>query len=439
MQTPTPRRLMILLIALVSCNLYFTALALNKALIGTVPMIILYHEADGEILQKIAGRIQADLSFSGQCKVAIKPIKAELQKPFRAQLAPQYALAVCLQGSADKQGIEWRVYETYKTQMIAGQKYIKRGDEWRGWAHAIADHIWPLLTGQPGMFSSRIVYCKDIPGAKNCAKQVWVADFDGTNEQLVVDNKRINVAPRWNTDKANPLVFFSQYTDQNLQLRTIDLKGVQKVASDFDGSNMLPCFSPNGNMVIYCVSRGNGECHLYLYQKGMFKRITSDEGRNVSPTLAQQGKVVYYCSDSQSGKPQIYRYTLHNDECVAITDPTQYCASPRSCTAHDLLVYTKMVNGTMQLMVYNPTTQAHEQITSDEGNKEEPAWSPCGTYIMYAQVHGTQKKLVVYNKATGSRRTISNVSMACSYPDWSPLYTQFPVFQECKAQRPVVM
>ena len=121
-----------------------------------------------------------------------------------------------------------------------------------------------------------------------------IADFDGSNPQIIVDIPTITIAPRWNNDPLRPLLFYSEHTNKNLRLMMVDMHKQRHIASNFDGINMLPAFSLDGKRVIYCASRGDGECHLYLYDKQNFKKLTHNKGNNVSPTLSADGSIVYF-------------------------------------------------------------------------------------------------------------------------------------------------
>ena len=92
---------------------------------------------------------------------------------------------------------------------------------------------------------------------------IYIADYDGSNEECIVQTPTINVSPRWNNDGKRPLLFYSENTNSNMRMMAVDLHKKRVVASNFDGLNMLPAFAPDGKSVIYCATRGDANCHLY--------------------------------------------------------------------------------------------------------------------------------------------------------------------------------
>ena len=38
--------------------------------------------------------------------------------------------------------------------MLAGKRYTKKGNVARGWGHAIADTVWPIITGEKSYFQA---------------------------------------------------------------------------------------------------------------------------------------------------------------------------------------------------------------------------------------------------------------------------------------------
>ena len=363
---------------------------------------------DVKELHDIAKHLKKDLSFSGQFNVVIQSVACITSTKNIKRFATHYPLAVFISSAEQGQAIEWRLYDTDQATMLHGKKYHKQGDLLRGWAHNMADAVWPVLTGQQGLFSTKIAYCKEVKHKNNPKKlkHIYIADYDGSHEELLVATPTINVAPRWNKDVQNPLLFYSTCTNANIRLMTTNMHKQQRMASNFDGLNMLPSFSKDGKKVVYCASRGDGYCQLYYYEKGIFKRLTHNNGNNVSPTLTDDGTKVYFCSDFQTGRPQIYYYDIANDHLERITDGG-YCDSPSYSEQSNKLCYSKIINGTMQLFLYDVTTHKHKQLTFSAGHKQECSWSPCGNYILFAVEQKGISKIAMLNLLTNEQQSIT--------------------------------
>ncbi len=285
------------------------------------------------------------------------------------------------------------------------------------------------------IFSTKIAFAQTTKGPKNKSiKHIYVADYDGSHKELLIDTPTINVAPRWNADQNNPLLFYSEYTNTNVRLMVSDIQKRRKPVTNADGVTMLPAFTKNGKKVVYCSSRGDGNCQLYFYKKGKLRRVAFKDkktgkslldGNNISPTISADGKTIYFCSDFQTGRPQIYAYHIRNRKLERLTTGG-YCASPNYSEKRNAIAYAKIVSGTMQLFIYDLAHKTHTQITHDSGNKEECSWSPCGNYLVFSVENRDKSRIAMHNLLTKKRSYLTAQSSYCCYPAWSSYYAEFP-------------
>jgi TolB protein len=326
----------------------------------------------------------------------------------------------------DNHTLDVQIYDTSLGVMVSSKKYKKKVGSFRDMAHEIANYLLGALVGQKGSFSTKIAYCKDVKRGKRTIKHIYVADYDGSNAKPIVTTPTINLAPRWNRDLHNPLLFYTESTNINFRLMFADMSGLSGVASNFDGINMLPAFSYDGKRAAYCASRGNGNCKIYYYDGATCVCLTDNQGNNIAPTFSMNADVIYFCSDFPTGKPQIYSYTLSTNKWEQITYGRS-CFSPDYSFAQNKLVYTKIINGVTQIFIYDFVIKKHQQLTHDATVKEECCWSPCGNYILFSQENDGISRIANLNMLTGERTFITSSQESCSYPSWSPYYMSFPV------------
>jgi tol-pal system beta propeller repeat protein TolB len=377
-------------------------------------------------MQTVISVLEKDLSFTDQFDVRVQPVKALQQMSDVQALGSHGYSLVFFFSQPAPDTFEWRLYDVTLALMVQGKKYVKRGNYSAGWAHNLSDMMWPALTGQDGFFSSKIAYCKEVKvPRKKKVSHIYIADYDGSNEQLLVNTPTVTIAPRWNNDLQKPLLFYSEYTNANVRLMIADMHKTKKIASNFDGINMVPSFSKDGKQVVYCASRGDGCCHIYHLANGVCKRITRNKGNNVSPTFADDNKTIYFSSDFQTGLPQIFSYNLQTQELERITHDG-YCACP-TYNAKRGLAYTKRAGGVMQLFLYDPKTKQHRQLTFDGGDKDEPSWSPCGNNVLFSCERNGSSRIALLNLLTNQRRYLTPEKQKCMYPSFSPVYDQVPV------------
>lgn len=387
-----------------------------------------------DALPELATVISKDIGFSGQFAVKVdnQGAKVFTKKELKGYGDTGAQLIIFLSGQAGKDSFEWRVYDALEGALIKGKKYNSSGDLVRGWGHAIADAIWPELTGSKSSFATKIAYCKKVTtSGKKDRVDVMIADYDGAYPQTVIATPTQHMAPRWNRDKDNPLLFYSEGTHVNIRLMYVSMQGKRKVASNFDGMNMLPSFSGDGSKVVYCTSKGHGNSQLYLYEHAQLKKLTHNNGNNLSPSLSSDGKTLFYCSDALTGKPQIYELDLGTNISTQITKGSfNFC--PNYHQPSGKLVYTRLVEGQAQLFMYDHATRMHSQLTKDKGNKDECCWSECGSYILFSIQEGSGSRLALMNMHTLQRHYITPAGEECFYPSFSPLYTKFPTYASKK-------
>lgn len=378
-----------------------------------------------KLLKQIVPVMQDDLTFSGQFKVYTQHYKGIVTKKGIVSLASSdCTLGVFLTAEKDN-AIGCRIYDLEYAAMIKGIGYTLKGGDPRGWAHNVCDLIWPVLTNEPGFFSTKLVYCKEQKRlGKKPYRHVYIADYNGKNEQLLVGTPTVNVAPRWNNHLLFPMVLYSEHTNRNVRLMAVSMEKKRKIVSNFEGLNILSAFSPDGKKFAYCASRGDGSCQIYVYEKGALKRLT-DTGNNICPTFADNGKTIYFCSDAQYGRPQLYKYDLEGNNKERVSQGG-FEMSTAYCEKKGLLAYAKKVRGLMQLFLYDPKKKSHTQVTFGPGSKSECCWSPCGNYLVFAVATRTKSCLVTINVLTGQKRSITKREDNCYYPSWSPLYEQYP-------------
>lgn len=379
----------------------------------------------------ILDRLQKDLQYSGQCTASKKMIPDVKKITDMSKLFPAHVY-LALFVTKVEQGYEWRLYDLLSSEMIAGQKTDGLGLKPDMIAHKIADQVWPNLMNKKSSFCSKIAYCKQIwktkQGREKPYKQIWVTDFDGSNPQLFIDVPTVSFAPRWSMQSSCPLLFYSENTVSNVQLVMSNMFGKRHVMCSFDGLNMQPTFSQDGKEVVFCLSKDGSSQLYHSYIDGLSKerkcdRLTYNEGNNIAPCFVDDNHVAFI-TDFETPKPQVYILNVVNHSLQRITDGA-YCACPAYCSANNKLVYSKMIDGTMQLCQYDCSTHEHKQLTKCSGNKEEPTWSACGNYIVFGLNEGLKSKVAQLNLVTNKIKPLTASSEHCTYPSCSPVYDTY--------------
>jgi TolB protein len=382
--------------------------------------------SESEQAQEIAKLVKKALEFNGQCTLAVQLREHMLNKQEALVQAESGYSYIILVDNTHNNALHWHLFDALENNIVKSKKVAKKGNVLRSWAYALADSVYQVLTNKPGFFSTKIAYTKEIP-LKNGLHyaHICIADYDGSNEQVLVQTPTINVAPRWNRDANRPLIFYSENTNTNMRMMVTDMHKKHIIASNFDGLNMLPAFSDDGMCVAYCATRGSGSCDIYQWQRKQLKKITHNNSNNFWPVFGNDG-IIYFISDYQTGRPHIFAYNPMTNTSEAITQDGYY-ASPTFCSSTGCLAYTKNVKGVMQIFGYDTRLGAHTQLTDDKAQKEECVWSACGTLLLCSVNDGKSSRIAFYNTITHNYHFITPEGTKCHYPTWSIIYNEYPV------------
>lgn len=150
-----------------------------------LPIAIAQFKGEGSAPQKISAIIQADLERSGQFRGVDASGMAldETSRPdvalWRQKGADSLATGSITRLADGRWDVRFRLWDVVKGQDLGGQGFAVTTGDLRLVAHRIADYIYEKLTGEKGIFSTRIAYVTKA-GAHY---RLWIADADGENAQ----------------------------------------------------------------------------------------------------------------------------------------------------------------------------------------------------------------------------------------------------------------
>lgn len=151
--------------------------------------------------QDVAAVIEADLARSGRFspldqKIFVsRPVedKQVVFKDWRIVKADALVIGNVKPVAQGRWQVEFRLYDIYKEKQLAGYSYVVTSDRLRAVAHQISDIIYEKLTGEPGVFSTRIAYVTREGVAKRFSFKLQIADSDGYNPVTVLKSDRKSV------------------------------------------------------------------------------------------------------------------------------------------------------------------------------------------------------------------------------------------------------
>lgn len=414
-----------LLLAPVGLLLYAPALAQFRVEVAGVgltqlPVLVPAFQGEGAAPQKIAAIVVADLERSGQFR-SIDATGVSVDEGARPDVAPlrqRGADALCA-GSITRLAdgrwdVRFRLWDIVRLQDLGGQSYAVVAGDLRLAAHRIADFIYEKLTGERGVFSTRIAYVTKASERYN----LWVADADGENAQSALASPEPIISPAWSAN-GTQLAYVSFESRKPVVYVHEVASGRRRLLANFRGSNSAPAWAPDGRSLAVTLSRAGGS-QLYTIDAngGEPRRLIESGGIDTEPVFAPDGRSVYFVSD-RGGAPQIYRVASSGGSPERVTFTGGYNISPAPSPDGRWLAYISRIGGAFKLQVMELATGTVTGIT-DTTADESPSFAPNSRLIMYATRQAGREALMTSTLDGRIKARLAGQGGDIREPDWGP-------------------
>jgi TolB protein len=388
---------------------------------------------------EIARVIEADLERSG----LFKPIDKNsfIEKLDSANTAPNFLSWRQINAAALVTGavkytsdnhidVEFRLWDPYSEQQIAGQVYSLSSNGWRRSAHKIADQIYKRLTGEEGYFDTRIVYVAESGPAQKRIKRLAIMDQDGENHNFLTDGRSLALTPRFSPD-GQKLLYLSfpkkgERRPPRVFIREVQSTGKERKLGEFPGMTFAPRFSPDGEKVIMSIAEnGNTDIYLMDLSNSSKKRLTNDPAIDVSPSYSPDGSHIVFTSDRGGGE-QLYVMNSDGSNVNRISYGSGTYSTPVWSPRNDYIAFTKKVRGQGFFVGVMRPDGKGERIIAQGYLVEGPTWSPNGRVIIYTRGEagygtkaGSSRLYSIDLTGYNEREVLTPID--ASDPAWSPL------------------
>jgi len=363
---------------------------LNIEIIGgganQVPIAIVPFKAEQSLPQKVTDVVTADLYRSGLFKMidsgglATLPSEpADVQyQTWRARGADAIVIGSVDARSAGNWTVKFRLLDVAKQAQLAGFSYDVSTQQLRNTAHRIADAIYEKLTGDVGVFSTRITYV-----VKNGTRfELQVADADGFGAQTILASNEPIVSPAWSPDGTR-LAYVSFERKKPIVYIQSLLTGGRTVVANFRGSNSAPAWSPDGRRLAVVLTKdGSSQIYLVNPDGSGLARLTNSGGIDTEPNFSPDGQWILFTSD-RGGSPQLYRVAVSGGTPERLTFDGSYNVSPRYAPDGNSFVFVQRSGGRFNVAVQDFVSKQTQTLT-DGAVDESPSFAPNGRIILYA-------------------------------------------------------
>jgi TolB protein len=278
----------------------------------------------------------------------------------------------------DQLKVEIRLFDVFSGKQLYGKRVLGLIKQSRYLMHRLGNDILLTLTGHSGPFLTKLAFV----GTSSGHKEIYISDYDGHSVERITQYKTITISPRFSPlgDK----MIYTSFRNSRTMLFMHDLikKKVTKI-SDRRGLNIAAAWKPNGReLALTLTVSGNPDIYLIDLKGKIVKRLTSNWGIDVSPTFSPDGKKMAFVSN-RSGSPQIYVLDLITNKVERLIFKGNYNTSP-VWSKLNRIAFAGSTDGHFDIYTISPDGKDLHRVTHNQGNNEDPCWSPDGRYIAFS-------------------------------------------------------
>ena len=391
-----------------------------------IPIAIVPFAGEGALAQgsaaAISAIVRADLERSGLFRTlevpSLSPPLTEASSvnyaEWRSRLADALVLGSVAARPDGRFEVRFKLFDAMKAQDLSGVAYTLSREQQRTTAHRIADFIYEKLTGEKGVFSTRIVYV-----VKRGSKfELQIADADGAGEETALASFEPIISPSWSPD-GRRLAYVSFEAKKPVVYVHSLADGKRQVAANFKGSNSAPAWSPDGTRLAVSLSRdGGSQIYMVNPDGSNVRRISQSGGIDTEPVFSPDGRSLYFTSD-RGGSPQIYRMPVNGGEAQRVTFDGSYNVSPRLSPDGKVLAYIARNGGKFQVAALDLATR-QVQILTDSDKDESPSFAPNGRMILLATVNAGRGVLSAVSADGRIKQRLTISAGDVREPAWGP-------------------
>ncbi len=311
--------------------------------------------------------------------------------------------------------VRYRLWDVVKAADQGGSSEAVVAGDLRLVAHRISDQIYERLTGEKGVFSTRICYVTK----QGRSYQLRIADADGEGAQVALNSNEPIISPAW-APNGREIAYVSFESQKAVVWVQTVASGARRMVANFRGSNSAPTWSPDGNRLVMTLSQEGGSQLYSLNRDGTgLKRLTQSAAIDTEPVFTPDGRQIFFVSD-RGGSPQVYRMSAEGGPAERVTFNSAQSLSPTISPDGRLLAFISRQGGAYRLVVQPLDGSGPATAITDSSDDQSPSFAPNSRLIVY-NTRAAGRDLLMTTTLDGKiKARLASTGADIREPAWGP-------------------
>ena len=294
----------------------------------------------------------------------------------------------------------------------------------RLFAHTISDELHETQRGLRGVARTKLTFDSDRDGERisgtienRSVKEIYISDYDGSNQRRVTVTRSLNVMPTWSPDARSIAYTSFKRIVPNIFISNI-YQGTMEELTQGGSSNTLAAWSPDGGKLCF-VSNRDGNLELYVVNRdgSNLRRVTNHPSADTVPTWSPSGSQLAFVSD-RTGPPQIYTIDADGLGLRRVTTSESYADRPTWSPDGREIAYAARTGPGNDIKVVELASGQVRQLTFGEGTNESPSWAPNSRHLSFNSTRSGRTQIFVMGRDGKNVKQITNAGSNFQ-PNWS--------------------